>query len=632
MPTSPENISSDLVNLLKDRFEISDCVDETGKFTDDPTKMKVFSFDFINSKGINKGSIVISLLDDSESSNSLKIYFGQDLADSDPETLSDWRKFLQEIRQFTKIHLLGFDVRNINKSRLTRRDVEHDLKLTTEDIQPMYESTFSPIDGTVKTSKQKLGNMEIIIKHTEKIDPHVKYGRSRKIQKIYLSNSQGERFLLPFKSLIAARAMARHIEDGGTPYDNIGRDICQLVEEMLNINKFYRNYKNNNFSNPRAIDALNAARGRYLEIKKLLSSMSSKGGYERNKNNFTGHEGEFDDDEMYDNVFDEAELKDEDQLSLPYIMRAYQNHPGIEEEYEFESWSKNPNNKLNEEQINELFGMSDAERKLKNKIKIENEFEKMNKFMEWIGFESTESDYYHTSWKRRYFYIILDILGDKPEFRIYRNHRPTHLGEGYNSLIKAIFSFDEFRDYKRDYEKSGLLKKIPNDLEENISDNISFGSTAAENLLKAARLLRIHSYSSVIKTFLSKAYDETQNKEIVDAIKMYDEKDFNNLRRKIYNILKSMKNQLTEADIPVSAAANGPLTWPHVFLGSKFRTNKEIKDHKNETGKLSPLSLLNSPEKDTDENGDEVPKEPIITRRSVSLPNDASGIDSMSQY
>ena len=179
MPKPVENTSVDIVDLLKDRFEISDSIDEKGNFTDNPEEIKVFSFNFLTKEGEDKGSVVVSLLDDNESANSIKIYFGEDLANSDSETKQEWYDFLQDIRQFAKIHLLGFDVRNINKNTITRRDVEKDLKLTEADLAPMFESSFGPIDGTVKTSKQPLGNLNIIIKHSARVDPEVKYSRRK---------------------------------------------------------------------------------------------------------------------------------------------------------------------------------------------------------------------------------------------------------------------------------------------------------------------------------------------------------------------------------------------------------------------------------------------------------------------
>src|ERR1039457_1635724 len=67
MPLPVENTSAQLIDFLKDRFEIADSVNDKGAFTDDPTEIKVFSFNYINKKGEDKGSVVISLLDDSES-------------------------------------------------------------------------------------------------------------------------------------------------------------------------------------------------------------------------------------------------------------------------------------------------------------------------------------------------------------------------------------------------------------------------------------------------------------------------------------------------------------------------------------------------------------------------------------
>jgi hypothetical protein len=239
------------------------------------------------------------------------------------------------------MHLLGFDVRNINKSKITRRDVEKDLILVKEDLEPMFEGSFEPIDGTVKTSHQKLVGkpIKIVIKHKSKVDPSIKGSRSRRINKIYLVNADNERFLLPFKNLIAARAMARHIENGGTPYDNVGRDICQLVEEMVSLNKFYNRQKNNQFSNKNAPNAIASARERYLEIKRTLASLSTKGGYAKNSPALTGNAGELeDDDEMMEDIFDGSTMDEESQLALPHVMRAYRNRAKTEEENEFNDW------------------------------------------------------------------------------------------------------------------------------------------------------------------------------------------------------------------------------------------------------------------------------------------------------
>lgn len=327
MALDMDTLSSNVFDFLKSRFELGESVDEEGKSTTDPNEMKVFSFDFKNTHEENLGCVVISLINDSESVNSLKVYFGDEINNADSDSQKEWFKFLQELRLFAKINMLGFDVRNINKSTITRRDIE-----------PMFESTFGPIDGTVKTSRQPLENIQIIIKHTGRIYPKIKNGRSRRIQRIYLSNSKGEKFLLPFKSLMAARAMARHIYNGGTPYDEIGSDICELVEEMNSLAKFVRHMKNVEFDNPEAINAITASKERYLDIKKELSSLSSDGGYIKHKSSLAGDEGIIEEDDDTPDLFGEETLEDQYKTSLPYVNRAYQRKRHIPEEGEFEKW------------------------------------------------------------------------------------------------------------------------------------------------------------------------------------------------------------------------------------------------------------------------------------------------------
>ena len=91
---------------------------------------------------------------------------------------------------------------------------------------------------------------------------------------------------------------------------------------------------------------------------------------------------------------------------------------------------------------------------------------------------------------------------------------------------------------------------------------------------------------------------------------------------------------LLEADVPTSSSWNGPLTWVNTSLGSKFRKPAEIKKHQNTTGKLSPFSLLSTPERDVDDAGKEVPRATSRGVRSISLPSNqsGSGSNSMSQW
>jgi hypothetical protein len=324
MPVPEENISSDLFNFLTTRFSLGPGIDESGKTVTKPEDIKVFTFDFVTKNKKDSGCVVISLLDDSSSINSVKIYFGKELSDLSGEAQDEWYAFLQQIRQFAKTHVLGFDVRNINKSTLEKSDLE-----------PMFESTFGPIDGSVKTSRQPLDNMQIVIKHNDRIDPSIKNARSRRIDRIYVTTSNGERFLLPFKSLLAARAMARHIDNGGLPYDSIGKSIVSLVDELQSIHKFIHTMKHN-ASSPEEISALESGKNRCIQIKKMLSSLISDGGYKKNSPSLANLNQEFPTDEY--ELFNDQSLDEECTDAIPYIMRAYHSSQHIVEEDEFDQW------------------------------------------------------------------------------------------------------------------------------------------------------------------------------------------------------------------------------------------------------------------------------------------------------
>ena len=69
----------------------------------------------------------------------------------------------------------------------------------------------------VRISYQKIGEARIVIKHTEGVNQESAAGRTRSIGKIYIESAEGERFIYPFKHLSGARAMARHVAEGGKP-------------------------------------------------------------------------------------------------------------------------------------------------------------------------------------------------------------------------------------------------------------------------------------------------------------------------------------------------------------------------------------------------------------------------------
>ena len=89
--------------------------------------------------------------------------------------------------------------------------------------------------GTSKTSYQNIGGARLAIKHSSPVNPE---RRTHHVSSIYIESAEGERFKYPYKHLNGARAMARHVAEGGTPYDDFGKHVTGLSEELAKLKKF----------------------------------------------------------------------------------------------------------------------------------------------------------------------------------------------------------------------------------------------------------------------------------------------------------------------------------------------------------------------------------------------------------
>ena len=115
-----EQASNDLFFKLRNRFPNINMADDSSKTTTDPEKARFFNFDYEESE-IKFGNITASLADNTN----LKLFFSQDITQyMDRGEKQNWYKFLQEIRKFAKAHMLGLDVRDINKDVLSQKDLK----------------------------------------------------------------------------------------------------------------------------------------------------------------------------------------------------------------------------------------------------------------------------------------------------------------------------------------------------------------------------------------------------------------------------------------------------------------------------------------------------------------------------
>ena len=261
-----DKIGEDLFNKIRGRFPEVTIGDEAGTVTNEPNMARFFDFDY---NGLGKVSVAI------DEDDGLTVIYSKDfMEDQDEQTREAWYDFLKELRVFSKKRMLDYSVRDITKSNLNKRDYKF-LAKTPEDGQ----MTESKLYGTSKISYQKVGEARIVIQHTENINQESATGRTQKIGKIYIESADGERFRYPFKHLSGARAMARHVAEGGNTYDDFGKHIVGLSEEMGKLRKF-KNYMGRSAVMAESLAGyVDVVKERISTVKKTIESLQKPAYY-----------------------------------------------------------------------------------------------------------------------------------------------------------------------------------------------------------------------------------------------------------------------------------------------------------------------------------------------------------------
>jgi hypothetical protein len=360
-----DKISADLFDKIRSRFENVSVGDDKAKATNDPSQARFFNFDYVDKNGKNYGNITISLIDN----GSLKIYFGKNIVtDLEEEEQAEWFEFLRSMRHFAKRNLLTFDTRDITRSNLKVRDLQqiskHDGVYKTSEINVAESKLF----GTTRSSYQSLGPVRLIVRHSNNVDETVHGSRARNIDAIFVETHLGERFLLPFKKLTPARAMARHVSEGGSINDEIGTYITQMVTEMSDLSIFVRKMRNRTFEDAETITMVEASIERYQQLHNQLGVLSGTKGYRSFKENFVPDNTIMEDDVDYESMkerFVQKIFDDRLNEALPYVYRAYKTKKlAMENNYiaEIESWANRllegtwavPNEDQDKEKLREL--------------------------------------------------------------------------------------------------------------------------------------------------------------------------------------------------------------------------------------------------------------------------------------
>jgi hypothetical protein len=231
----------------------------------------VFKFTFTKD-GEEYGDVFATVDDDRQ----IVLYYKDDVTQS-PDSPTDgvgyndsWWGFLEQLATWWPRE--GFsgrvlkDMSKLSNDMAKRKHMKNKDQLG-EGYYPMgRKASYSDAVPTVK----------IVIEHSRVIEEGEQ--RYRNINRIFLENQEGERYLLDTKKPGIARVYARHIAEGGKVNDDRWNHVHSLCEEYSKMAGFVRATRNGQF-NESAQSLVNEGIAHYQSLRESLSRMTGKRGY-----------------------------------------------------------------------------------------------------------------------------------------------------------------------------------------------------------------------------------------------------------------------------------------------------------------------------------------------------------------
>jgi hypothetical protein len=180
------------------------------------------------------------------------------------------------------------------------------------------------LTGTAKRSYENLDKTKLIIRHKGKVDETVPGARSRQIQSLYIENEDGERFKYPLTHLAGARAMMRHVANGGRPHDEFGEHIIQTSEDIAKLQSFSRYVSNKDQLNDNAGDIIENTKLQLENLREYMRNLSKQGHYESSCKSYKKAEDQVLDDETVNKLrekFTQTNLDSRVEDAFPLISR-----------------------------------------------------------------------------------------------------------------------------------------------------------------------------------------------------------------------------------------------------------------------------------------------------------------------
>lgn len=219
MPISLDVVSEKIFNILKGHGFAVQSFDPDGNLVIDPSQGTRFA--------VESPNILVRLNKDK---NEIYLATSEDLSDHGV------RPMLKELAQD---YLLDFDYKIFDK-KIKPKGEQIDIKRNSElEMADVMEASLGRMTGSSKTSYQPLENVKVVVRHKKAVNEEIRGARSRNIHSIYVQRGD-ERFKMAENNLAAARAMARHLYNGGEVFDEHGQTISEMAKDYRQLREFLR--------------------------------------------------------------------------------------------------------------------------------------------------------------------------------------------------------------------------------------------------------------------------------------------------------------------------------------------------------------------------------------------------------
>lgn len=184
-----------------------------------------------------------------------------------------------KLKELAQDSLLSFDFRVFNKKiepKGEKIDIAKKAERNMADV--IGEASLGRMTGSSKTSYQPLESVKVVVRHKKAVNEEIRGARSRNIHSIFVQRGD-ERFKMAENNLQMARAMARHLYNGGEVHDKIGEAISTMAVDYRQLREFVSYVQRNKVINEDNQDIFELAVDRVKEIRETFKRLTGAKSY-----------------------------------------------------------------------------------------------------------------------------------------------------------------------------------------------------------------------------------------------------------------------------------------------------------------------------------------------------------------